>query len=429
MLEKLYDAVTGAGENGQAKKQDEPFNGVVHVSALSLTKIADGLINPKLVLAWLLNAVGAPGFLIGLLVPVREAGALLPQLILARWVEASTRRKWFWVTGSVIQGGSALSIAAAAMFLDGRAAGWAVVACLGVLALGRSFCSISQKDALAHTIPKQRRGSISGAAGSTASLGVLGFGILLAAGIIPLTTVNIAGAVAAAGAAWFLGAMIFSALREPAQEPKAGEDTVFSAFVAPFFQDAQLRRFVLARSLLTATALAPPFIVMLSASADEESLGHLGPLVLASGAASILSAYVWGRLSDNSSRKTLMAAGALGALTFAVTGLAGLMVEGSFGTGFYGMAASAAAIFFAQVTHEGVRAGRKLHLTDMASDSNRARYTALSNSLIGLVLLLGGAFGSLSDTTGPAWTLIVLAALCACAVPVAALLQEVQRRD
>ena len=429
MLKKIYDSVTGGGTADSPVEGDEPVNGAIHVTALSLTKIADGLINPKLVLAWLMNAVGAPGYLIGFLVPVREAGALLPQLLLARWVEASARRKWFWVTGSVIQGSAAIGIAASALLLDGAAAGWGAIICLAVLSLGRASCSISQKDALARTIPKTRRGAVSGAAGSTASLAVLFFGILLAFGIIPLTVTNIAGAVAVAGAAWFIGATIFTKLREESEKPEGAESTVFSAFIAPFFEDAQLRRFVLARSLLTATALAPPFIVMLSASKDENQLGNLGPLVLASGAASILSAYVWGRLSDSSSRKTLMAAGALGAMVFAATGVTGLLVEGSFGTGFYGLAASAAAVFFAQVTHEGVRAGRKLHLTDMASDDNRARYTALSNSLIGLVLLLGGGLGSLSDAAGPAWTLITLSALCACSVPASAMLKEVQKAD
>ncbi|WP_193555786.1 MFS transporter [Hwanghaeella grinnelliae] len=429
MIEKLYDAVTGAGRNGAPKDRAEPLNGAIHVTSLSLTKIADGLINPKLVLAWLLQSVGAPGALIGLLVPVREAGALLPQLVLARWVEASARRKWFWVAGSLVQGAAAFGIAATAFFLDGNKAGWAIVGCLAVLSLGRASCSISQKDALARTIPKTRRGSITGIAGSVASLGILGFGIILAFGIIPLTVANIAGAVAVAGAAWFTGALIFSALRERADTPEKAESRVFSAFVAPFFDDAQLRRFVLARSLLTATALAPPFIVMLSAATEENRLGHLGPLVLASGAASIVSAYFWGRLSDSSSRKTLITAGALGSLTFAATGLADLMNAGIFGSGFYGMAASAGAIFFAQITHEGVRAGRKLHLTDMAGDENRARYTALSNSLIGLVLLLGGGLGSLADAAGPAWTLIALAGMCACAVPAGALLKEVQKGD
>lgn len=434
MIAKLYRTLTRAESSGPSDgegetSRDEAFNGAVHVAALSLTKISDGLVNPKLVLAWLMNSLGAPGYLIGFLVPVREAGALLPQLTLARWVENSRRRKWFWVAGSLVQGIAAFGLAGSAIFLEGDRAGWSMIGCLAVLSLGRAFCSISQKDALARTIPKQRRGSVTGAAGSAASLGVLVFGILLAAGIIPMTTACIAAAIAVAGAAWFAGALIFSALREPASDPVAGERTLFSAFVAPLGRDAQLRWFIFTRAMLTATALAPPFIVMLTSAGNELELGHLGPLVLASGAASILSAYIWGRLSDTSSRKTLLAAACLGASTFAATGLFGLLGGGSLGMGWNGMALSAASIFFAQIAHEGVRAGRKLHLTDMADDDNRARYTALSNSLIGIILLLGGAWGSLSEVAGPAWTLVGLACLCACAIPAALCLQEVQQKS
>ena len=53
----------------------------IHLTSLALTKTADGLIDPKLVLAWLLDAIGSPGFLVGMLVPVRESGALLPQRV------------------------------------------------------------------------------------------------------------------------------------------------------------------------------------------------------------------------------------------------------------------------------------------------------------------------------------------------------------
>ena len=57
---------------------EEPRNRLVHLVSLSATKLADGLIDPKLVLSWLITALGAPAALAGLLVPVREAGALLP---------------------------------------------------------------------------------------------------------------------------------------------------------------------------------------------------------------------------------------------------------------------------------------------------------------------------------------------------------------
>ena len=64
-----------------------------HVYALSLTKLADGLLDPKLVLAWLLAALGAGAGWVGLLVPVREAGALLPQLLLAEPIRRLPVRK------------------------------------------------------------------------------------------------------------------------------------------------------------------------------------------------------------------------------------------------------------------------------------------------------------------------------------------------
>ncbi|BDW86033.1 hypothetical protein [Roseicyclus marinus] len=81
------------GSDPDTIPEDEARNGMIHVAALTLTKTADALIDPKLVLSWLMSALGAPGAMIGALVPLREAGALLPQLALARYVEASPQRK------------------------------------------------------------------------------------------------------------------------------------------------------------------------------------------------------------------------------------------------------------------------------------------------------------------------------------------------
>ena len=118
LSERLYRLATGQ-TGGQAKAR--AFG--IHAVSLTATKTADGLIDPKLVLSWLLSAVGAPGYLIGGLVPVRESGALLPQLALARWIQGARRRRWFWVGGSLVQGLAALGIAASVVLLDGTAAG------------------------------------------------------------------------------------------------------------------------------------------------------------------------------------------------------------------------------------------------------------------------------------------------------------------
>lgn len=404
-----------AGETGST----EAGNALIQLVSLSMTKLADGLINPKLVLAWLLGAVGAPAAAVGALVPVREAGALLPQLALARRVEASPQRKWFWVAGSAVQGLAALGIAASVLALEGAAAGWAVVGCLAVLALARAACSVSHKDTLARTVQKTRRGAITGAAGTAGSAAVLIFGGLLALGVIPLGVTAIAVAVMVAGGLWMGAALLFRGLDEPAEAN--GDEEGLGSLLRPLAEDGQLRRFILARALLTATALAVPYLVMLQGMREEGGLGALGPLVLASGLATILAAYVWGRLSDRSSRRTLMAAGGLAALVFAATAAAGWLTGGLGGT-----LGAVGAVFVAQIAYEGVRSGRKIHLTDMTDDSERARYTALSNTMIGGVLVLGGGFGVIADYAGPALVLALFAAMCALAVAVAAGLEEVQ---
>jgi hypothetical protein len=419
-IKTAFSILTGSDRD--KIRPGEARNGLVHVLALTLTKTADALIDPKLVLSWLLTALSAPGAMIGLLVPVREAGALLPQLALARRVEASLQRKLFWAAGSAVQGIAALGMAGAALLMSGAAAGAAIVACLAVLAVARSASSVSYKDALARTIAKRRRGAITGLAASVAALSVFGVGLLMAAGLFEVAVAPLAAIIALAGGAFLLASAIFMTLREPEGDTdREGDDGSLVALIEPIVTDRQLRLFVAARAALAVTALAPPFIVMLSAASGRGALDQLGPLVMASTAASVLASYVWGRLSDRSSRQTLMAAGALGAAVFAVVGGVGLALGG-----LGGALGAAAAIFAAQIAYEGVRAGRKLHLTDMAEDTFRARYTALSNTLIGVALMAGGLFGIAADRFGPAPVLMAFAVIAALGAVLARGLEEVQ---
>lgn len=397
-----------------------------HLTSLTATKSADGLIDPKLVLAWLLSALGAPGYLIGALTPVREAGALLPQLALSRWVEAQRIRKWFWVGGAALQGLAALGIAGAAIVLDGAAAGWAIVGCLAVFAVARSSCSTSYKDVLARTVAKGSRGALTGAASGVGAAVLLAFAAALSFGVIPRTPDAIAAAIAVAGALWLMGALIFATLDEPPAE-KASDGEMIEApakMARPLFEDGELRTYIAARALLISTALAPPFLVMASHQESEGDLGQLGPMLIATALASILSAYVWGRLSDRSSRKTLMAAGAVASVALGAATVA-VIVTG----GLFGAVGAACFVFVAQIAYEGARAGRKVHLTDMDAHGRRTLYTALSNTLIGALLIVGGGAGVLAEVAGPEAALALFAVLSLAAVPVASRLSEVQQTD
>ncbi|MFU8863801.1 MAG: MFS transporter [Rhodobacterales bacterium] len=402
--------------------REEAHNGLIHTASLVLTKTADGLIDPKLVLSWLLTALGAPGAFIGALVPVREAGSLLPQLLLAQKVERMVQRKHMWALGSFVQGFAGIGIAACVLTLEGAAAGWGVLGFVALLAVARSAASVSYKDVLARTISKGRRGAVTGFAAGVGAVVAFGFGLLMAIGIFDVAIPVLAAAVAIAGGAFILAGLLFLRLKEPRNGNEAAHPKGIAALVRPLWEDRQLQIFIAARAALTVTALAPPFIIMLSSASGDGSLDQLGPMVMASTAAAFVSSYIWGRLSDRSSRKTLMAAGVLSALALTVTGAVGLTLGGLGGAWGAGLA-----IFAAQIAYEGVRAGRKLHLTDMAEDDFRARYTALSNTLIGFALLAGGLFGLAADIFGPAPVLLLFAAISLAGAAIATRLDEVQQ--
>ncbi|AHD10994.1 hypothetical protein [Phaeobacter gallaeciensis] len=412
----IYKLITDA----KAPDQQAADRVATHVIALTATKLADGLIDPKLVLAWLLNAIGAPGYLIGVLVPVRESGSLLPQLALAQRIEQSRRRKYYWAAGSALQGLAALGMAAAALLLPGFWAGWVILICLALLAVARSACSASYKDILARTVDKGKRGSVSGTAGTLAASGVFLFAVLLSTGALPRTTVAISLVVALAGVFWLGSAAIFARLDEPEATPQEAEDFAPNQLLRPLKKDQELRRYIGTRALLISTALAPPFLVMLGGRDAEGGFGNLGLLVLASSIAAIVSSYIWGKLSDRSSRQTLMISGALSAVTLAMAAAVG------WAAGAPASIAVAGFVFVAQVAYQGARAGRKTHLTDMDTHGHTSVYTALSNTMIGVLLLLGGGFGLLADAVGTAPVLAILAMLSGLGAALGTRLSEVQ---
>ena len=382
IAEQVFETVVEDpnADGGLEKKarEAEPANFLRHVLSLSASKIADGLINPKLVLSWLILHLGAGPFWAGLLVPVRESLALLPQLFTAPRIAARPVRKWFWAFGAMGQGAAAAGIALAALTLDGTAAGVAIVGLLALLALCRSVCSASYKDVLGKTVGSSRRGTATGTASSAAAIGVIAFALLMMTGLVDRFTLVVA-AIALAAALWILGGLLFTTLSEEPSEDAETQGT--AAQLSHLKDDQQLRRFIAARGLLVGTALAPPFLVALQ---PDGALTALGGLVLASALAALTSSFVWGRLSDRSSRRVLIYAGLVAGGILALT--VALHLAGLTDTPLL----LPALLFGLMIAYEGVRQGRSTHLVDMAGEDQRASYTALSNTIIGVILLAAG---------------------------------------
>lgn len=425
--QKAYDLLT-AEDDGRACRDipeqvcdEQPKNFSLHVTSLSLTKTADAFINPKLILSWLLTSLGAPAHFVGLLVPIREAGALLPQLFTAGYIRAMPLRKYAWAIGSMLQGLCAAGIGIAALTLEGNALGWTIITLLALLALSRSVCSVSYKDVLGKTIGKTRRGTATGTAATIAAALTIAYALLITSELIEKASLVVFGLFFAA-LFWLTAGSLFIGLKENPGATEGGENLLSLARqnLHVLIEDRELRLYIIARSLLVSTALAPPFMLALNADSISNNLSGLGWLLLAASTASLLTSYVWGRLADRSSRKVLILAGLIGAVALALTVLADV-------AGLLNHAAILPALLFGlMIAYGGVRLGRSVHLVDIADENKRAIYTALSNTIIGVFLLLTSLFSLIANLYGEAVVLSVFAAMSLLSIWPALLLQEAQ---
>ena len=433
--ERLYAILTGEPDDRvcldipESSCHEQPRNFLKHVASLVATRTADGLLDARLVLAWLMGTLGAPPFMVGMLVPIREAGALLPQLVIAAAIRALPIRKWVWAAGSAVQGLCAIGMAAAAFPLDGPAAGWMILALLAVLAVARSACSIAHKDVLGKTLSKATRGTASGTASSVSAMLILVFGALLGTGLLERSVGVIAAALCVAGLLWIVAALSFASLAEEPGATEGGRNALTMA-IAQFGllrADPQLARFTIVRCLLLAVPLAPPFLVALEGGASGASGVELGPLVIASALANISSGYVWGRFADKSSRRVLVVSAWIGALSLAIATLIGAGLGAWAGLTVSSILVVPILVFVLTIAEQGVKLGRTTHVVDMASPERRGAYTALSNTISGVVMLGAGVFGIIAQMYGSVAVLALFGALCLVGVWLASGLEEVQR--
>ncbi|WP_448852147.1 MFS transporter [Corynebacterium sp. 335C] len=393
-------------------------------AANGLQNAGDQMVNAKTVLPWLFHQLGVPGLLIGLIVPIRESGSMLPQAALTPWIKRRPRRRAVWVAGAAAQALMCVAMAAAAALLDGVAAGVAILAALALFSLGRALCSISSKDVQGRIISKGSRGWVTGLSTTLGGIAAVTVGLAIrvfGGGELPESTLEIL--LASAGAAWLLGAWAFATVDEPAAEP---EDQSAGEWARDTWRmirgDRGFRRFIVVRSLLLVTALAPAFLVTLSAQSGASALSGLGSFILASGVAALLGGQVSGRLSDVSSRRTMIWGSGIGSAIILTALAVALWAPGAAGW------ALPAAYFLLALAHTGVRVARKTYVVDMASGDDRTDRVAVANTAMGGILLVTGLVSGALATLGAAWALLLLAVMGGAGVLAAAALPEVSDR-
>ncbi|WP_249122684.1 MFS transporter [Pseudoalteromonas sp. M8] len=396
--ENLYQKLTNDDEARACKAIDDkackevPGNYVLILLSQLFSKLGDALLNPKITLPWLMQSLGAPAYMISALVPIRESGSLIPQLFIGQWVRKHAKRKHLWSLGALTQAICVLLMALLAwQQTENQLYAWLVLGLLAIFSIARSLSSVSSKDVIGKTIPKQKRGQLSGQAASVSGLITVTFGVGLFIAATQVNNVNFVITLVLAAIFWLIGALTFSKIKEYEGATEGGESGLdkIKQDLALLKTDPILKKFILARGLLLSSALIPPYFTVLAQQNIGNGAWVLAALLAVSGLASLVSGAFWGRLADQSS-KHVMIYGAT--ITVAITAV--LLATSLFYSSLLEKIWFIPLCYFViAIAHQGVRVGRKTYVVDMAEGNKRTSYVTLSNTIIGIVLLLTSALG------------------------------------
>lgn len=364
-----------------------PRNYLLNLLNGTASKLSEQIAGPRLVLPWLLSAGGAPGWIVSLLMPLRQAASLLPQLLVSGTIRAASIRKWYWVAAGVTQALCVLGMLAALWALEGIALGMVVLGLLAVFSIASGVASVAFQDVLAKTIGKGVRGSLLANRALAGGVLALGAGVLLNGWLTADADLWVAAPLLLTGALlWLVAAASFAATSEPAGATEGGRNPVAETRAGwqLMLGSAPYRWYLLTRFLLLSVELAAPLFVLLAQDSVQGGASLLGLLVGAMALADVLSSRIWGRMADRGAREVLLLAGCAGAsaaLLLVAMSAADALPAWSY----------AVAFLLLGVAEAGVRLGRKTWLVDASAAHVRPTAVAFANTLTGgAALLLGG---------------------------------------
>lgn len=402
--DRVYELITDDGEVRacdaitEESCKETPNNFFKNIFSGALSKLAEQLVSPGTTLPWILSALGVPYGFSGALVPIKDGGSLLPQLMVSAKIRKYPKRKWFWVVPSLLQGLCLVLMAFVVLYLDKALAGWLILLLLLIYSIFSGVASISFKDVTAKTIPKGKRGQM------LALRSTIGGILTLAAGIWILADLENEGdspllfwLVLAGGVLWMLSALVFSSIFEMDGATEGGRSPIEEVKNAWSFwkKDANLRYFIITRGLLMAIPLAQPFFIIIGREEIGEEINNLGIMVMATGLAGIISSPFWGRFADHSSKRMMLFVAVMGMVNISLMALFPFWPDD-----FKNIYTFSLLLLVQVMAHGGARLSRKTYLIDFAPEKDRPLYVSLSNTAIGVFTLVGAGLGTIAGLFG-----------------------------
>lgn len=381
------------------------------ISTLVLSKLTDILLSAKTTLPTLLNVLGAPSWMLGFLVPLRESGSLLPQAMMSAWLTSKSDRRAPWVASMLIQTlFIAIMILVPLVVLPiimnqntesyGLLSGIVVLAALMGLSLARAMTSLTMKDIQGEHLNKGRRGNVVGIASASAGILSLLFAAFMTwSGKLNEQVIMIIAI--SCIIAMLLSVITLKRLETTVEVKRSDPDNPIKtrqtfakakSYIHTF--SGELGRFILVRSCFVHTALVAPFyIAWASGLSTASGLVTLSSFIVAQASATILSSYIWGAMSDRNAKLTMQ----LGAIIVVlVCFLTVLIIHFGLTQSFHSFW-FVAGYFLISVGHEGARSGRKVYALDIKEGADRTDFIGKANTAIGIVILtLGGVYSALT---------------------------------
>lgn len=403
-----------------------PKNFFLTIISYFFNKLADAVANTKVIIPWIMESLQVPVYLISFLVPIRESGSLLPQLVIAAFVRKLPIRKYVWSIGAFLQALSMMGIGLVAWNMHGLPAGIAIISLIVLFSLARGLSSVAAKDVLGKTIPKTRRGTLNGFSGSLAGLLIIGLGIyFLVMGEKPFSPQNFSVLLFVAGFFWIIAGIVYSRIKEFEGETDGGNNAISVAFkkLSLLKTDKAFRLFVISRALFLCSVLSAPFFVIIAQQQSHPSTSNylLGLFILASGLADFSSSIFWGKLADVSSKRSMI----IGASIATLLGFVVFFLDTFYDNVFSIIWLMPLLYFILTIGYQGIRIGRKTYLVNLATGNKRTDYVAVSNTIIGIILFFTGFIGVLSSFIGLNGIILLLSVVGLIGIIISAFLPDV----
>ena len=383
-------------------------------------RFAETLIDPPLILTWFVSQLTSSNLLIGLVAPMGNAGWFLPQIFVSTRIQRMERKMPSYTLAAVIRTIAWVLLAAAVWLVDDpRLLLVGFFALYAIARLSAGLAGLTFFDVVAKTIPARRRGSFF--AWRQLLGGLLGLGggwivkMLLNHPALPfprghavlflLYCAVMAPALAA-----------FALIREPpgpvvAEPVTLGEQLRRAGRL--WRTDRVYRRYIAARLSLAMANIALPFYGIYAKNVLGAPEGMVGVYVVARVGALLLSNLLWGRLSDERGNRLVMRLVSLGSGLAALSALALVGMMGLLRPQGAWLPYLALPLFFLDgaMLPAQILSGSNF-LLELVPGAKRPLYLGLSNTLMGVVVLISGLGGLVVDFFGFAGLFAVSLGLC-----------------